>query len=249
MTPLVLLHGFTGSPRTFDEVVAALPPGRSVLRPTLAGHGEAPCPEAVSTFGDEVTRLAEAVTTWTVEPVHLVGYSLGARLALALLLSRPDRVTRLTVVGANPGLTSPAARAGRRAQDARWLDLLEAGDLERFVDAWERQALFATSAALPPARREAQRRERLRHDPRGLARALRSLGLGEMPDLLPGLAASRAPLDLVVGELDEAFRGHAQRILGARPDARLFVVPGVGHHVPYESPLALARILSEDLDS
>jgi len=245
VSPLVLLHGFTGSPRTFDEVLAALP-GRTALRPLLAGHGDAPWPELVATFGDEVRRLTAVITAWTEEPVHLVGYSLGARLALALSLDRPDRVGRLTAVGAHPGLATPAARAVRRAQDESWVRLLEAGDLGRFVDAWERQPILAHPVPRSPERCEAQRRERLGHDPRGLARALQALGLGEMPDLLPGLAASRVPLDLVVGELDAAFSAHAGRILEARPDARLHRVPGAGHNVPRESPLALARILSED---
>lgn len=248
MSPLVFLHGFTGSPQTFDEVVAALPPARAVLRLTLAGHGDAPFPESVSGFDDEVARLAGLIASWSTEPVHLVGYSLGARLSLALLLNGPDRVARLTAVGAHAGLGTAAARAGRRARDAVWVRQLETGDLERFVAAWERQPLFASAASLSPERREAHRRERLGHDPRRLARSLRTVGLGEMPDLVPGLARSRAPLDLVVGELDVAFRELAGRILAARPDARLFVVPGVGHNVPRESPLALARILSEDQD-
>lgn len=245
MSPLVLLHGFTGSPRTFDEVVAALP-GRAALRPLLAGHGDAPFPASVATFGDEVRRLAALIRAWTEEPVHLVGYSLGGRLALALALDHPDRVERLTVIGAHPGLTGSAARAGRRAQDASWVQLLMAGDLTRFVDAWERQPILTSPAPLSPARREAQRRERLGHDPRGLARALQVLGLAEMPDLLPRLTRSRIPLDLVVGELDADFLGHAGRILQARPDARLHRVSGAGHNVPRESPLALARILSKD---
>jgi 2-succinyl-6-hydroxy-2,4-cyclohexadiene-1-carboxylate synthase len=246
MTPLVMFHGFTGSPGTFDDVVAALPPGRPVFRPYLAGHGSEPFPADVATFGHEVDRLARQVAAWTPDPVHLVGYSLGARLALSLLLDHPTRVARATLIGVNPGLESPATRAGRRGQDAVWSRLLEQGDLAHFVDMWERQPLFATTRSIPPSQREAQRHERLGHDPLRLARAMRVLGLGEMPNFAPRLRSCTVPLELVVGELDTPFRDHAARILAVRPDLPLRVVPGVGHNVPRESPLALARLLSED---
>jgi 2-succinyl-6-hydroxy-2,4-cyclohexadiene-1-carboxylate synthase len=247
MSTLVFLHGFTGSPRTFDDVLLELPVDQPILSPLLAGHGGDPFPESVRQFGDEVERLRQIIDARGPEPVHLVGYSLGARLALALLLGHPSRVARGTLIGANPGLPTEAARAGRRGQDAVWARLLDEEGLDAFVAAWEKQPLFATLETLPEERRAAQRKERLGHDPRGLAAALRVLGLGAMPDFLPALASCTVPLDLVVGEHDAAFRAHAERMIGACAAARLRIVSGAGHNVPRESPLALARILTEEI--
>ena len=84
--PLFLLHGFTGSPASWDGVLALLPERRT-LRPALLGHG-APPPEA-TTFAGEIARLAALLPD---EPVHLAGYSLGARMALSLALAHPERI-------------------------------------------------------------------------------------------------------------------------------------------------------------
>src|SRR5690242_21267669 len=97
MTPLVLLHGFTGSAASWDDVVAALPGVHSV-RPALLGHApESDAARAVRTWSDEIARLGALLPP---EPVHLVGYSLGARLALALALAlrSPGRLTHLTLI-------------------------------------------------------------------------------------------------------------------------------------------------------
>lgn len=246
MTPLVLLHGFTGSPSTFDEVLAHVDPARPVLVPWLSGHGGGRFAPGIVSFETEVDRLAALIRAFEPAPVHVAGYSLGARLLLGLLARHPERCARATLISVTPGLPDEAARAARRRQDDRWLSLLRAGDLRGFVAAWERQPLFLSQASWPAARRAAQRKERLDHDALGLAQALERLGLGVMPDPIPALASGRVPIDLVIGAEDRACQERAIRLTTARPDARLHVLPGAGHNVPRETPLALARILNEE---
>src|SRR5690348_15976815 len=107
MPPLFLLHGFTGSPASWDDVLSALPDAEA-HRPALLGHApETERTRAVRTFADEVARLAELLPP---DPVHLCGYSLGARLALALALAHPARIARLTLISGQPGLPNEAER-------------------------------------------------------------------------------------------------------------------------------------------
>jgi 2-succinyl-6-hydroxy-2,4-cyclohexadiene-1-carboxylate synthase len=230
VAPLFLLHGFTGSPASWDAVLAELPNQRA-LRPALLGHG-APPPEA-RTFADEIARLAALLPE---EPVHLAGYSLGARLALALSLARPERVRRLTLIGVHPGLPTTKEKDARRASDAAWRRLLIEDGIERFVAAWEAQPLFATQARLPAALTAAHRAARLRHDPKGLARSLEVLGLAEMPDFRPELPRLTMPITLMAGELDEKFLGLARELAPALPHAKLRAAPGAGHDLLLEQP-------------
>lgn len=230
MAPLVLLHGFTGSPASWDAVLAHLPE-RATLRPPLLGHG-APPPEA-QTFSGEVARLAALLPK---EPVHLAGYSLGARLALSLALAHPERLCRLTLIGVHPGLPKTQERDARRESDAGFRRALVEDGIERFVDAWEAQPLFATQRGLPPALVAAHRSARLRHDPASLARSLHILGLAEMPDLRPGLARLALPVTLMAGELDEKFLGLARELARALPQAMLRAAPGAGHDLLLERP-------------
>ena len=116
---IVLLHGFTGAPDVWDPVTACL--GGPTVAETLAGH-HADLLEPGG-FADEVLRLRARLAGRA--PVHLVGYSMGARLALALSLAAPAWVRRLTLIGVNPGLEDDAARAARVAADEAWARLLE----------------------------------------------------------------------------------------------------------------------------
>src|SRR5690349_11446145 len=77
MTGLVLLHGFTGSPESFDELVGSLQqrrPRLPVLRPALLGHG-APSESGLFGFEREVDRLAREVRRARFEGAYLCGYS------------------------------------------------------------------------------------------------------------------------------------------------------------------------------
>lgn len=233
--PLVLLHGFTGAPASWDRVLARLG-RRDALRPAL---GLAPSFEA------EVDRLAGEWRAAGLAPVDLAGYSMGARVALGLAVRHPDRVARLTLVGVHPGLETDAERAERAAGDERWAALLEREGVARFVAAWEDQPLFATQLALPPDVRAAHRAIRLAHAPDALARALRALSLARMPSLWPALPGLAVPVRLVVGEADPKFRALAARAAALLARATLQVVPGCGHDVPLEDPAAFAALFDE----
>jgi 2-succinyl-6-hydroxy-2,4-cyclohexadiene-1-carboxylate synthase len=225
MSARCYLHGFTGDPtvwRGFPEGVA----------PAILGHA----PELMTDPGEEgfaaeVDRLAALLP----ERAHLVGYSLGARLAAGIVCRHPGRLSRATLVGLNPGLADPRDRATRAAEDERWARLLEEQGIEAFARAWEAQPLFADQPVISD-----HRVRRRRHDPRGLALALRRLGLARMPDLTASLSRTRVPLTLVVGGRDLKFQALARRIA-----TRCVVIPEAGHDVVLEAPDKLIRLLEE----
>jgi 2-succinyl-6-hydroxy-2,4-cyclohexadiene-1-carboxylate synthase len=245
--PIAALHGFTGSPASFDAVMALLGSSdAATLAPALLGHHGAQRDGDVRSFEGEVDRLArllaERAPRW-----HLVGYSLGGRVALGLLVRHPSLFESALLVGAQPGLDDEAARAGRRAADAEWCRLLDARGIEPFVDAWQAQPLFATQRGLPPAVLDARRAERLGHDARGLLRCLEVLGLGAMPSYWGALDRLTVPTTLMVGELDPKFTEIAERMRARMRAASIEVVPGAGHDVVLERPDAVARALGSRL--
>jgi len=197
--------------------------------------------DGVKTFDDEVARLAEGLGE---TPVHLAGYSLGARLALGIAVRHPERVARLTLIGVHPGLTTEKERDERRRADARWIELLETCGIAAFVDAWSAQPLFASERVLPDAVRLRRQEERLRHDPRELARSLRVTGLAEMPDFRPHLAGVRVPVVLMTGALDPKFSALAEELSLVLPRARHTIVSGAGHALLLERPDLVATELA-----
>ena len=252
MTTRVFLHGFTGSPRNFQPLIAACPLGDRIYAPALLGHDpEASLPSfeelpASGRFEGEVDRLAGDIEQRGLAPVHVIGYSLGARMALGLSVRHPTLIARATLVGVHPGLRTEDERRQRRASDAEWCQLLEREGLAAFVEAWEKQPLFASQQQLPDAARDAQRRERLRHSAAGLRLSLSCTGLAEMPSYWPALRGLGVPVDLVTGELDDKFTALARAAHAELPAGALHVVHGAGHNVLLERPSAIAALIGAE---
>ncbi len=243
---LVLLHGFAGTPLAWDDVVAAWPAAVAARATTLAlpGHDGGPPP---TSWDDAVARVAADVAARCGPRATAIGYSLGARIALGLLAR--GAVARAVLISVNPGLPDTddddlAARAARRADDARWAALLRDHGVTAFAAAWQAQPLFATQAAADPARRARRAAARAALDPEGLARSLETMGLAAMPDLRGALAARAGDAALVVGDRDEKFVTLARAAVARAPALRLEVVVGSGHDPTLEAPEALARIVA-----
>lgn len=246
MTALVFLHGFTGAPASWDDVLlefGAAPDGGppEILRPVLFGH--APGIAEPKSFEDEVDRLACRLRTRDIGRAHLVGYSLGARIALGLLVRHGDLFSGATLLGAHPGLATAADRAARARADNRWIRLLEDLRIESFVRAWEARPLFAGGRATQPDRLEASRRIRLAHDPRRLAASLSVLGLAAMPDWGARLHEIEIPVTLVAGSRDEKFAALAHAMARDLPGARVELIPGASHNIVLEAPREVAAAI------
>ncbi len=229
--PALVLHGFTGSPAAVDELVQGLSLDRRVLAPALVGHGSSPAPPDTSAYSTTsmVGQVAAVIESAQPGPVDLVGYSMGARLALCLALARPDLVRRLALIGANPGIADQPARAERRRSDEALADSIERDGIVAFVDWWQSLPLFESQRSLPEPLRAQIRTQRLAQRPAGLANSLRGFGAGAMEPMWDRLANIDAPVLLLAGESDSKYVAIAAEAGALVPNATTAVVAGVGH--------------------
>ena len=207
----------------------------SATAPDLRGHGSASDRQPV----DLATVLSD-VEALAPERFILAGYSMGGRVALHLAASQPDRVERLILIGASPGIADAAARAARRHSDDELADAIERSTIEEFAARWSRTPILA---GLPPSVLERVQEDRRRSTPAGLARALRGLGTGVLPPLWSRLGELTVPVTLVVGERDEKFRAIASRMAKSISKAQVIVVAGCGHAVHLEAPERVAEVI------
>jgi 2-succinyl-6-hydroxy-2,4-cyclohexadiene-1-carboxylate synthase len=172
----------------------------------------------------------------------VLGYSLGARIALRLAVAHPDVVDRLVLESPSAGIASRADREARLAADEALARRIERHGMPAFVAEWEAQPIFASQAALPAARAARVRRIRLANRPDGLAASLRAAGQGAMEPLFDRLAEVSAPTLVIAGALDDRGRPRAEQVADGIPTARLAVVAGAGHTPHDERPIAFRRL-------
>jgi 2-succinyl-6-hydroxy-2,4-cyclohexadiene-1-carboxylate synthase len=234
--PLILLHGFGGTHRTWDRVISHLDPQRyRPLALDLPGHGEAAGEQGPITF----MACVEAVLAAAPERFALGGYSMGGRIALHVALTAPRRVTRLILVSSSPGIDDARERAARRAGDRVLAGDLEGAPFESFIHRWNAQPLFAGD---PREVCELACEDQRRNDPRRLAEALRGVGTGEMASLWGRLEELEMPVTILAGERDAKFVALGERMQELAPTGRLRILPG-GHRLPLESSRRLAPAL------
>jgi 2-succinyl-6-hydroxy-2,4-cyclohexadiene-1-carboxylate synthase len=250
---LLLLHGFTGRGSSWGSHATAFARQFCLVVVDLPGHGRSGVPDDPArasierTADDLATILGRAA--WA--PAHVVGYSLGARVALRLAAAHPAVVRRLVLESPSAGLATETERRSRRAADEARADRLERDGIRAFVDEWEREPVLASLAHLPPVRAAGLRAERLRNRPAALAASLRGAGQGSMEPLFDRLAGISAPTLVIAGALDPTGRARAEAIAASIPGARLAVVAEAGHTPHLETPaifrsLALEYLLEED---
>lgn len=268
-TDIVLLHGWAMTPAVWAPIQSLLGRRRSVALalPGHAGATRAPAAEAAAWSDCLATQLPPAAT--------LVGWSLGAMLALELAHRYPERVARLVLIGGTarfvaddapspaawPGL-APAAVEAFRAGFARDPD----ATLNRFLalqclgEADRRGVQTQLGAALTPLDTPQQRG---RDDsppavpaagkaPETSARAALADGLTLLTctDLRASLSRIDQPCLLIHGEHDALMPVAAARAMAlALPNSRLEVLHGSGHALPLSRSTDCARLSAEFFDA
>jgi 2-succinyl-6-hydroxy-2,4-cyclohexadiene-1-carboxylate synthase len=246
--PLVLLHGFAGTHRTWDALSERLAERQFLILPDLPGHGRsATSPSRVEMgIGPTSDAVAEAIRTAAGEGtrrVALLGYSLGGRVALDLACKHQELLSCLILEGASPGIELEDEREERRARDGALADEIERRGVEWFADYWQETPLFATQKCLPQPVLQRLRRDRLSNTARGLAMSLRAAGPGEMVPLWNKMETLRMPVLLVVGRRDARYAAAAEAMRRRIHGSLVAEVEGAGHCVHLEKPEEFADLV------
>ncbi|MGH7752369.1 MAG: alpha/beta fold hydrolase [Gemmatimonadales bacterium] len=222
---VVLITGANLDRRMWDDQMAALASRFRVIRYDIRAHGASA--DVTGPFS-MIDDLAEVMDAAGAPRAHLVGLSLGSRIALDFALAHPERVDRLVLAGPWPSGAVSTERAP-------WMDsmmaALRARDIDRAVVVVAESPVFA----VPPAR-AAWMREMViangrlfRQDPR----AERPL----QPPALGRLAEVKTPTLVVVGDRDARdIQRVADSLARGISGARKVVVPGAAHIVNVWAP-------------
>lgn len=238
---IIMLHGFGASLHTWEDWAQALSAEYRVIRFDLPGFGLT----GADPTGDYTDARAEAVLAALMDTLHvpraiLVGNSMGGRIAWRFAASHKPRVTRLVLI-------SPDGFAGAGFAYGQAIGVPMTARLLPYV-----LPTPLLRASLAPAYGDPQRLTEAvvaRYRDMILAPGVRDAALARMEqvvlaDPVPALRSLHVPVLLLWGEQDRMIPiGNAADYLAALPDARLVVLPGLGHVPQEESPAeALAPV-------
>lgn len=240
---IVFLHGFLGSGDSWAAVAEILADQFYCLLPDMPGHGHNRTHLGRwPSLGQWALQLNSLLDEHGLEKIHLVGYSLGGRLALRFALEFPQRVCSLVLESASPGLRTEAERAARRKLDRMRGQKLRIGDKRAFLEEWYRQPIFGNF--------NEEQRERLIQagwgsDARKMALIIQTLSPGREPSLWDSLSLLPMPVLLIGGGKDQAYCKILKEMAGLIRQARLHFFQGIGHNVHAFFPQEVASLLRE----
>ncbi|MCW2921631.1 MAG: alpha/beta hydrolase fold protein [Thermoleophilia bacterium] len=251
-TPLVLLHGFTDTWRTWDLVRPQLERDHDVLAPTLLGHAGGPEVTGYSSdtlLADGVERAMDAAGF---ETAHIVGNSLGGYVAMHLAeRGRARSVTAFAPAGGWPDGDASFAHA-RRVFERMQRELVVGAPLARVLTKTRAGRRYATREIVTTS--DHIPRELLMHIVRG-ARActIAQLLLSMSDELTWAVDGDRidCPVRIVWGTADRVLlhpvAGDSYRTW--LPNAEWIELDGVGHCPQLDAPEDVLRLVREQVAS
>ena len=237
--PLLLLHGYTDSSRSWSLIAPYLTRYR-LLIPDQRGHGGADAPDccySVTQYADDARLFLDALG---VKHAAVTGHSLGSMIAMSLAAEHPERVSHVVLIGSTA--LAPVKRGSWLYDNVAALKALNPSS--QFMRDWH-PANQPTPVDAEFA--EAVNAELYRiplHVWHSVMRELAYVPAGRhAPDV-------RAPVLILSGGKDPLFPAeHHASLVAAFPGADAHVFAELGHNPNWEQPAAIAAKIDAFLQS
>lgn len=246
MLPLVLLHGFLGSGDDWQDVRRHWPDQRALITPNL--------PDARPLLdGKDPTHIEaysqyawEQLKTHLPERFHLLGYSLGGRIAMHWASQAKGHIQSLLLESAHPGLPSQAAQQERLVRDRQWTQRFASQPLPEVLHDWYQQAVFQDLSDL---QRKQMISARSQQDPTAVASLMQATSLGQQADWTSKLCQQKTFMAYITGGQDAKFMAIAQALQAQKPCLKLVLFDTLGHNCHAGAPAAFAQRISHLLSN
>lgn len=231
---LLLIPGMSNTPAVWGPTRAHLGEGLEV-RVTDVREG--------ADIAEMARRAWHALTDVASErPLFVAGFSMGGYVALQMQATAPRPLQGLALVCSSARGDSPDSAPMRERAIAA-----ATRDYPKYVNSVS-QWLLAHAPGIAPALLQAIREDQLAAGAETTVRQQRAVAQrADHRERLRGLAL---PLLAVAGEHDQLVpTALSQEVAALVPGARVEIVPGVGHLLPWEAPQALAALLRGWVDA
>ncbi|WP_158589132.1 2-succinyl-6-hydroxy-2,4-cyclohexadiene-1-carboxylate synthase [Alginatibacterium sediminis] len=233
---LVLLHGFLGQSIDWQQHIELLSKRFNCIALDLAFHGKN-AQQSCDGIPGYARHIRRQLQQQAIGDFHLLGYSLGGRVAIELCLqnlsSNEFEIQSLIIESSHFGLSSNNERSQRWQADQQWAERFVRQDLKQTLQQWYQQSVFES---LPPALRERIIKQRQTQDPEILAQAILSASIAKQNDYSQALARLDFPVMLINGELDTKYQQFYQAHVKSFNHCHWNPIPLAGHNTHLEQP-------------
>ncbi|WP_135078226.1 alpha/beta fold hydrolase [Terasakiella sp. SH-1] len=243
-TPVVILHGLFGAAKNWNSIAKQMARSYRILTVDLRNHGSSPWSETMS-YVEMAQDLVEFLDQRGLEKAHIVGHSMGGKVAMTLALKAPKRVERLVVADIAP-VKYP------RMVFKSYVDKLQSVDLSTVSRRSEVDPLIADVIENPGVR--AFLLGNLENTPEGLRWMVNLETLGREMETIGGVPALRMDakyegetLFIAGAQSDYIQSSHHQLIRHLFPKVAFHTIEGAGHWVHAEMPHEFMAVLNEFL--
>jgi 2-succinyl-6-hydroxy-2,4-cyclohexadiene-1-carboxylate synthase len=242
-TKHLAMHGFWGSGKDFDALQKYL--SFDITTIDLLGFGKS----SISTNLDDYSTANQCMLLYNLlPPLHIISYSMGARLALQYAIKYPIKVKSLICIGVQPGIQDLKQREQRRLWDQGWAKQFgKTNSLSQVLHDWSRLPILQSLSKSEQWNKIRMRR--LQQSPIGLQNSMLGFGTGIMPPCWNELSSISCPVLLIHGELDDKYTSIHKEMHKHIPNCTLSKIPLVGHAPHIEVPKQTAHIIEQWYDS
>jgi pimeloyl-ACP methyl ester carboxylesterase len=207
--PVLMIHPFSMSVQEISSAIKDLSNNFQVIAMDNRGHGQSDKPHDPDAYGtnmiEDYIRILDHLK---IKKAHVAGYSMGGRIALAIVCSHPERVLSAIVGGGG------------------WIPQ---GQEEEFAFGFERKDVESLEQGnIPPSIRKFPWT-----DPLALAALLRNFRL--MPTEIQ-IRTNKIPVLALIGEKDPG-KEEVDRLNGLMPNLKIVVIPNANHLTAPLDPL------------
>ena len=230
------LHGFGGDAQDFDVVAAHSLYQWSGI--DLLGHGNSTLsldPEAYRT--ETQLKVMEPYFQGDV----LLGYSMGARLALQAVLRYPHQWQALVLISGTAGIEEDID--ARILWDRALAHKLQTSTREEFWEYWSNLPIIATQKRADSKFLLQREERRAQQNPSALAASVLGFGTGFMPSVWNRLGEISIPVLLLVGEQDTKYVEIAQKLQQRISVVEVVEIKNAGHAPHFEKPQECAAVI------
>jgi 3-oxoadipate enol-lactonase len=233
-TPIVLLHGYCGSHRYWDEVIPGLSESGRVIALDLRGHGASSATEGVYSMEQLAEDVLAVLDELKLSQVNLFGHSLGGYVALAFAEQYPERLLTLGLVHSTSFPDSEVAQANR----LKAAETIRTKGIRPFIDELIPKLFSAAHRLSMPDQLQKVIDIGYVTSPEGAVGC--ALGMRERPDRITVLEQLDVPVLLLAGELDEVIPLE-KRFPVSKANITSRTLNNVAHMGMVEAPPAFAK--------